>query len=106
MVFEGNFYQYRRQDKIKKNGLLKVFYTNAYCLTKEKHHELEILARLDNIDIIAVTEIYSKICLHTTDYNIFYKIDGFNNFINGDEGRGVLMYIKQILKSCQINRDD
>ena len=80
--------------------ILKVTYTNADCLTKEKLLELTTIAEIHKSDIIAVTEILPKHSYFEPNMENSYNINGYEIFASNTKGRGVIILIKKELRAC------
>ena len=68
---------------------LKVFYTNADCLSQSKKDELENYIQNISPDIIGITEIFPKRSSFINQ-EIFYHLENYDMFFsNINEGCGV-----------------
>ena len=78
---------------------MKVFYTNADCLSQSKKDELENYIKNFSPDIIGITEIFPKRSSFINQ-EIFYHLENYDMFLsNINEGRGVAIYTKKSLNA-------
>lgn len=81
------------------SALLKVFYTNADCLSLAKKDELEIYVRENSPDIIGITEVLPKRSAFSNQ-EVNYQLENYDMFLNQlTEGRGVIIYVKSHLNA-------
>ena len=77
-------------------------YTNCDCLTQTKLIELTHYVQSNSPDVIALTEILPKNSLFDVTPEI-YALEGYSLFTsNLNQGRGVLLYIKESLATSSV----
>ena len=77
-------------------------YTNCDCLTQTKLIELTHYVQSNSPDVIALTEILPKNSLFDVTPEI-YALEGYSLFSsNLNQGRGVLLYIKESLTTSSV----
>ena len=95
-----------RKDGLPNRKVLKVFYTNADCLTKNKIQELQNVITEYNCDIMAITEIYPKHSSFDCTLEQLYTIDGYDLFTGNTSDRGTAIYVKKDLRASAINMQE
>ena len=86
-----------------KSGL-KCMYTNTDFL-QNKIELIETYAHQNNIDIIAITEIHNKFATREEMLNTKFFLPGYTALQN-DDGRGVLLLVKESYKVIQLKHFD
>jgi len=81
---------------------LKIMYTNADTLSKDKRKELLTFIDDNQLDVVAITEIFPKASPFENAEEI-YNITGYDHFMaDKKEGRGIIIYVNKNLGAINI----